>query len=96
MKESEWEVLCTDSTALPESHEYLIPVLVNSVEYKEHKKQRVSIAKFHKMFAFYFLKITSLIWSPWHTIYSCIREGRLTTTAQTHTTCLRRCSTLAF
>jgi len=42
-------------------------VLVNFVEYNNTKKDKygVSAVKLHSIFAFYFLKITSLNWSLW-------------------------------
>jgi hypothetical protein len=39
-------------------------------------------------------KIILLKWSPWHAIHFSNRDRKLTITAQRHTTCFRRCSTL--
>jgi hypothetical protein len=46
--------------------------LENFVEYNNTKKDKhgVSAVKWHSIFAFYFLKITSLNWSPWHAMRS--------------------------
>jgi len=47
-------------------------VLVNFVEYNKHKKDKhgVSAVKWLSIFAFYFLKIASFNWSPWHAMHS--------------------------
>jgi hypothetical protein len=59
---------------------FQIAVLMNWVEYKKHKKLRSISSKMSFKFAFYFLKITSLNWSPRHAIHYCNRDRKLTIT----------------
>jgi hypothetical protein len=53
-----------------------IAVLMEWTEYKEHththakKKYRVSVVKCNLIYSLYFIKITSLKWSPWHAIHT--------------------------
>jgi hypothetical protein len=58
------------------------------------KNYGIPAVKCHFIFAFYFLKITSLNWSSWLAVHSCNHDWKLASTAQRHTTFPRCCSTL--
>jgi len=49
----------------------IIIVLKNLAECKKHKNYGQSVVKFHLIYTFEFLKITSRMWSPEHAIHSC-------------------------
>ena len=52
------------SDGATECDEFQIAVFIKSVEYKKHKKLRTKAAKCNLILILYFLKITSLNWSP--------------------------------
>ena len=45
----------------------------------------MSAVKLHLLFTFYFLKVASRDWCPWHAVFSRNHDRKLTTTGQRHT-----------
>lgn len=68
-------------------------IWLTGLNIRNTKNYRVSALKWHLIFAFYFLKTTSLNWSPWQTTHSCNPDWKFTMTAQRHSICPRRCGT---
>jgi hypothetical protein len=56
--------------AAREYDDFRIAILINWVEHKKHKHYGISAVKCHLIFAFSFLKIASLNWTPWHAVFS--------------------------
>ena len=61
---------------------FQINVLMMWVEYKKQKTFRISLGKCHLIYVFYFLKITTPMWSSWHTLHSCSTDWKWTLTLQ--------------